>query len=189
MPVSIAVDQSTGRLYWADDKEGIHYSIESTDLHGKDRKTLIVGQFHQPNTLSVSKDSIYWIEWGFNSVWKYPKTPKRDEEPEKMFSFVSKLPLPFGIVANYNIEDQTKGVAACDNLYNMAQNKTAVNESFKTVSRKEGLFCLHGEVMNGKLICKCSPGYVGERCEQSVCQNYCLEGDCSLTTDGNPVCR
>ncbi|VVD00885.1 unnamed protein product [Leptidea sinapis] len=183
MPVSIAVDQRTERLYWADDKEGIHYSIESSDLIGEDRKKILAGTYHQPNALAVSKDSIYWVDWGYKSVWKLDKEAPPYTDPEEIISFATEA--PFGIVANYEIEDQTAGILECKRLSEYAQNKSQINESF-TIPTDVGLFCLHG-VKNG-IECTCSAGFVGDRCEISLCQNYCLAGECSITK-GQPSCR
>ncbi|KAL0871733.1 hypothetical protein ABMA27_004239 [Loxostege sticticalis] len=184
MPVSIAIDQKTKKLYWADDKEGIHFSIESSDLEGKNRETLLKGVHHQPNALTVSKDSIYWVDWGYKYVWKLAKD-KPDSEPIEYLKFSNEV--PFGIVANYQVADEIQGIPECETLSKLSQNKTAINDSFN-IPKDRGLFCLHGVKVEGKLACKCSPGYTGDRCEISVCNNYCLEGDCSLTSEGEPTC-
>nr|XP_026499308.1 protein cueball [Vanessa tameamea] len=185
MPVSIAIDQRTKRLYWADDKEGIHYSIESSDLEGKDRKTRLVGTYHQPNALTVSKDNIYWVDWGFKSVWKLSKNAPPNTEPEELIAFNNEV--PFGIVANYQIGDQTAGVTDCTVLAGLSENKTLINEAMN-IPKDVGLFCLHG-VKTGISDCKCSPGFTGERCEISVCQNFCFNGDCSVNNKGQPECK
>ncbi|CAK1585983.1 unnamed protein product [Parnassius mnemosyne] len=186
MLVSIAVDQNAKKLYWADDREGIHYSIESSDLDGKNRKKLVVGTYHMPNAVTVSKDSIYWVDWGYKSVWKLPKNPPPNAEPEELITFSNEV--PFGIVANYQIADQTAGVSECKDLSRMSQNRSTINDSFN-IPRDLGLFCLHGTKTDGKLVCKCSPGYIGERCEISVCHNFCLHGDCNSTPTGQPQCK
>ncbi|KAG7295780.1 hypothetical protein JYU34_020834 [Plutella xylostella] len=187
MPVSIAIDQHSRRMYWADDKEGIHFSIESSDLDGKDVQVELAGQHHQPNSLALSKDTIYWIDWGSKIMWKLPKHGDRETEPKEVAMFDDET--PFGIVANYKIEDQTRDVPECDKLAKLMANRTAINDTFTPVPKREGLYCLHGEVLNGKMACKCTVGYFGPRCESSVCQNYCLQGDCSVTSDGQPICR
>ncbi|XP_039755453.1 protein cueball [Pararge aegeria] len=184
MPVSIAIDQRTKRLYWVDDKEGIHYSIESADLDGRNRQKILVGTYHQPNSLTVTKDNIYWVDWGFRSVWKLSKNAS-SAEPEEFFKFNNEV--PFGIVSNYKIADQTDGVDECKTLTNLSQNNTAINDSIR-IPQDVGLFCLHG-VKTGQLECKCSTGYIGDRCEISVCQNFCLNGDCSASSDGQPTCK
>ncbi|XP_013172306.1 PREDICTED: protein cueball [Papilio xuthus] len=184
--VSIAIDQKTKKLYWIDDKEGIHYSIESSDLDGKNQKKLLAGTNHMPNTITVSKDYLYWVDLGYRSVWKLPKNPSPNEEPEDIINFTN-VP-PFGIVANYKITEQIGGVAECEKLSSIAENKTVINDIF-TIPSDVGLFCLHGVKVEGVTTCKCSTGYIGERCEISVCHNFCVQGDCSATNNGEPVCK
>lgn len=187
MPTSIAIDQREKKLYWSDDKQGIHYSIESSDLDGNNRKVLYQGINHLPNDITVSKDFIYWTDWGYKTVWRIPKNIKSGDEPEKVVDFNDNT--PFAIVANYNIEDQFNGVPECEELIKLSKNKTAINDTFKEVTRNEGLYCLHGDKIEGKLTCNCTLGYTGERCEISKCHNYCAQGDCSITFEGNPICK
>lgn len=185
MPVSLAIDQQTKRLYWADDKEGIHYSIESSDLDGNDRVTLLSETDHYPISMTVSKDSIYWVDWGYVKVWSIPKIPTKDVKPKEYISFKSK---PYGIVANYTIEDQTKNAPECEKLARLKDSKTFINDTF-SVPPDAGLFCVHGVKVIGKLECKCTAGYTGDRCDISVCKNYCYSGRCTFTPEGEPMCR
>lgn len=186
MPVSLAIDQRTRQLYWVDDKEGINFSIESFDLDRKQRITLYEGWRHQPNALTVSNDSLYWVDWAFKTIWKLPKTAKRDMEPTTYISFTSEI--PFGIAANYLIQDQTEGVSDCKGLSSLSQDRSAVNDSF-SLPPDIGLFCVHGVKVNNMPECKCTSGYTGDRCDISVCQNFCFQGDCSINNDGQPSCR
>ncbi|KAJ8708128.1 hypothetical protein PYW08_010494 [Mythimna loreyi] len=41
---------------------------------------------------------------------------------------------------------------------------------------------------NGEPNCRCNAGKTGERCDVSVCHNYCLHGECSIVAD-EPSCR
>ncbi|KOB68821.1 Low-density lipoprotein receptor repeat class B [Operophtera brumata] len=192
MPVSLAIDQRTKRLYWADDREGIHFSIESSDLDGKRDYTnkLYQGSGHYPNALTVSNDSLYWVDLGYNTVWKLPKNNYGNTEPTNYITFTNEYHDgkndPFSVVANYLIQDQTEGIPECKGLSGLSQNKSAISDSF-SVPPNVGLFCVHG--VKVKLQCICTPGYIGDRCDISVCQNFCFQGDCSITTNGKPSCR
>lgn len=184
MPVSLAIDQQTKRLYWADDTEGIHFSIESSDLEGKLRQTLFKGSQHEPTMLTVSNDSLYWADRAWNKVWKLPKNAQGNTYPREYATFKNE---PFGIAANYLIEDQTKGVPECKVLSSLPHS-SAINDSFN-VPPDIGLFCVHGVKLNNNQECKCKSGYTGIRCDVPVCQNFCFQGDCSITKDGKPSCR
>ncbi|GBP75689.1 Protein cueball [Eumeta japonica] len=186
MPINLEVEQGTGRLYWADDKEGIHYSIESCDLDGNNRRVHYQGIQHNPNALAVSKDHIFWTDWAFKSVWKLAKNADQEAEPTELVHY--NYDPPFGVVARYDIDD-IQNVAECGALVRLYHNKTAISETLKGVSRNEGLFCLHGDKIVDKLACKCHPGYTGDRCEVGVCQQFCVNGECSVTDDGLPVCK
>ncbi|XP_072947667.1 protein cueball isoform X2 [Epargyreus clarus] len=180
-PISLALDQRTKRLYWADDKLGIYYTIESSDLEGKDRKTLLHGSYHEPNVLTVSNDSIYWVEGGHKSVWKIPKNAV-NPKPEEVASFRDP---PFGIVANYKVEDQTMARPECEALTNVLKNKSSINDFFNIPG---DTYCLHGDKIKQNSTCKCFRGYTGIRCQTNVCENFCFNGRCNLTPEGNPQC-
>lgn len=186
MPVTLDIDQRTKKLYWADDKEGIHFSIESSDLEGKQRKKLFSGTYHTPNSLTVSKDTIYWVDWGYKSIWKLSKTAPPNAEPAEVIAFSSEV--PFGIVSNYQIADQVAGVPECAKLLNFSPNATIISETVTTIAKYDGLFCLHGNKTSASE-CKCWPGYSGDRCEIYICYNLCLHGNCTISMDRTPSCQ
>lgn len=186
-PVSIAIDQRTKKLYWADDTAGANYVIESSDLDGKNRKILMEGADHMPIAIAVSKDYVYWLDRDYNSLWRVHKTPSPYAKPEKYVTFNNTG--AFGIATNYSIEDQTEGVPECEALRALQNDKPKIS-SVVPISTDTGLFCVHGVKVENKETCKCALGYTGVRCEINVCHNYCHEnGICSLTTEGSPQCR
>ena len=59
-PNGLAVDQITDRVYWADSKQDV---IESVDLDGGDRRTILTSHPKHPFSLAVFEDSLYWSDW------------------------------------------------------------------------------------------------------------------------------
>ena len=59
-PNGLAVDQITDRVYWADSKQDV---IESVDLEGGDRRTILTSHPKHPFSLAVFEDRLYWSDW------------------------------------------------------------------------------------------------------------------------------
>ncbi|XP_063827818.1 protein cueball-like [Ostrinia nubilalis] len=133
MPVGLAIDQRTKRLYWADEKEGELFSIESSNLEGEDRQILLNGAHQRLNTLTVSKDWIYWVDWGYyNTVWKLAKD-KENVEPMEVVTLSKNT---FGVVANY-------GIPECETLPRTLPNKAArFNNSRNALLALVFYFCI-----------------------------------------------
>lgn len=62
MPSGIVVDQSSKRIYWVDDLEGNHYSVESANLDGTDRRNITRKLFNVPLNLAVDRSNVYWTD-------------------------------------------------------------------------------------------------------------------------------
>ncbi|XP_047026820.1 protein cueball-like [Helicoverpa zea] len=71
--VSLAIDQQTLKMFWADNTRNKKYRIFSTELDGS--KTELIsgdsGTDFKPNALTVSRDLIYLIDEGTHAVWKH----------------------------------------------------------------------------------------------------------------------
>lgn len=203
MPVGIAVDQGSKRIYWADDKEGIYYRLESSDLDGTRRKVIYHGTNHQPFNLAITKDSIYWTDWIYKSIWQLPLDKTNFTEPFAFKSFSDKSPM--GIVSRVNILEQIEGIPECKILQETILNRTTSSDEdqdFGIVSNIQtsltaAKFCLNGgslrqskeDVFSGNRMCNCPRGFAGTRCETTLCHNYCIFGSCLLTSEGFPTCR
>lgn len=185
-PISIAIDQRTKKLFWADDTAGANYAIESSNLDGSNRTKLIEGTDHRPIALSVSKDYLYWFDLDHKSLWRIPKEYSPHTKPEKYVMFRDKE--AYGIASNYPIEDQTEGIPECHDLHDLLNNKPEIS-NIPEIPTDAGLFCVHGEKIDVNGPCKCASGYTGDRCDVHICQNYCFSGECSVTVDEKPQCR
>lgn len=172
-----------------------HYDVCSADLNGQNKKIELrnLRNFdntvfsHPSNTLAVLKESICIVGWCPDcSVWLFGLY----SQAYRIDSFL-KFPMkvPVSLVANYKVSDQIKGSRDCKALTSLVQNNSLINDTFKIATEYVEEFCVHGIQGDGLSPCKCSPGYIGERCDVSGCENYCFQGSCSFNNDGLPKCR
>lgn len=73
LPLGVAVDQAERKLYWSQELEGIYFSIERSDLDGSNREVMR-SMHHNPYSLTVGPDNIYWVDWTNNAVWRKDKS-------------------------------------------------------------------------------------------------------------------
>ncbi|GAB6033184.1 Low-density lipoprotein receptor- protein 4 [Chamberlinius hualienensis] len=64
-PNGLTIDFPSKKLYWTDAK---HHVIESADLDGSNRKTLIQFGLRHPFAVSVFEDYLYWTDWHTKSI-------------------------------------------------------------------------------------------------------------------------
>lgn len=195
-PLGITIDQATQKICWTDDKEGVFYKIECSNLDGSNRVTVYHGMNHQPYSLVVNNGTVYWTDWSYKSIWKMPLEPNNQSAPISLKNFTHGF--PNGIVAKIDLLEQITGVPECKGLEKLILNVTNKHEMPQNegVPSKIPTYCLNGGKYTWKLdnklnpkLCQCSRGYTGERCEISLCYNYCLNGTCILDNEGFPKCR
>ncbi|KAJ8715959.1 hypothetical protein PYW08_013244 [Mythimna loreyi] len=145
--------------------------------------------------LTVSKDYVYWKNstGSYDSIWQLSKTAKQYVEPKEINKIYDDKIL--GIVANYKIQDQAKGLEDCEALSSLIPKLTVppgYTGEQTNVSACDN-YCFNGNCsFNGEGIpkCRCNAGYSGQRCEINVCYNYCLnDGECSLNEEDEPTCQ
>ncbi|KAJ8706689.1 hypothetical protein PYW07_012767 [Mythimna separata] len=189
---SLAIDQPTQRLYWIDyiTKNYGPLSIESANLNGKNRTTLyIVRNASRASSLAVSKDFIYWQNYGEEGTWQLPKNSS-EHDARKLYSISSLRDWHYHLVAaNYTIQEQIEGIQSCQAL----QSLIPINSKPEcTVSICQN-YCLEGNCSvnaGGQPTCSCKAGHSGERCEVNACHKHCLHnGVCSLNEEKEPVCQ
>ncbi|KAJ8705947.1 hypothetical protein PYW07_010724 [Mythimna separata] len=166
----------TDKIYWIEshDYNNGAFSIESANLNGHYRRTLYSARDlnSTANALTVSNGFISWGNSIENFFWQLPKNSPNGTEPNKIL-MTTTLP-----------SCGSQDIAAYYKISNC--HSTSKDDDDDDVN---DTYCVNGKKLSGDGDCYCLPGYIGERCDVSVCHNYCLQGDCSLNADREPNCR
>ncbi|XP_051173402.1 protein cueball [Leptopilina boulardi] len=199
-PVAVTVDHTSGKLYWIDDEEGIHYKIERSDLDGLNRELIFHGEHQQPVHISVDFNRIYWIDWVYNAAWMINKNKKSGNIPIKFKSYhesskdvyaVSVITRDNSGIINCSVFAEKKSQFPIANVTSLTSfnNLTASIEE-NDLNRINIIHCLNNGLYNEiEKSCYCKPGFKGTTCETSVCHNYCLKGICTISSKGLPTCQ
>lgn len=97
-PWSIVVDQRERKIYWSHEGEGIFYSIERADLDGQNRDIVIRSDHHQPVSLSLAGDKVFWIDLVGKNLYSLPKSNSNNVEPQNVKNFKNKNLI--GVISN-----------------------------------------------------------------------------------------
>ncbi|XP_063894477.1 protein cueball-like [Helicoverpa armigera] len=175
-PNHLVIDPQIKKMFWIDTRrnETHNYKLNHAYLNGTNESDSALGNGRIPTALSISNQFVYWADHGVKLfIYTLPKPYLHGlHESETGGQQSSK------IVAKYTLAEQTKGIHECPTLTSLLQENATNNDNI----------CVHGEKANATS-CTCAPGYIGERCETSVCQNYCIQGTCSVSDEGEPSCR
>ncbi|KAJ8708151.1 hypothetical protein PYW08_010517 [Mythimna loreyi] len=186
---SLAIDQQTQTLYWTETilnhtPSSVVLTIESADFNGKNRKTVhLIKDDNIASSLTVSKDYIYWGNHLQNTISQLPKNPQGQTNAKEFAKLPGSSSFRQRIAANYTVSEQTRKVKSCQALKNLQPSAT------EPESTDESLFFVNGSKVSGESRCECTQGYISERCGVSICQNYCLQGICTVSAEGKPTCR
>lgn len=182
MPTGITLDHITQRIFWTDKRQGIYYRIESSKFDGSQRQLVFEGTHQKPFGIAVDKEAIYWTDINNNALWK--KKKKEDHQPEKLRHFNEN---PMGLVAKHlNIQN----ISECSRFFEaMESYNGSSTERFESANDEvEEIQCLNGgEIGNDG--CKCKRGFTGRRCQIELCHNFCMHGNCHLSSVGYPQCH
>lgn len=70
-PSGLVIDYEGGhRLYWCDSKLN---TIESSNVDGSNRVTVIHGELHHPKSIDIFEDQLYWITRDTGEIFKQDK--------------------------------------------------------------------------------------------------------------------
>ncbi|KAJ8705976.1 hypothetical protein PYW07_010753 [Mythimna separata] len=191
----IAVDSCGGYIYWV-----TNYKIERARLDGSEREVLLVGYVFWRTSLAIDQQTqkIYWIEInrpqvsiesanfkGKNRTTLY--IAKNESVAHSLA--VSKQFIFWQNVVQNGISQLPKNPSqnASEKLYKI----------YKLYNKRKRAYC-HRIAVNYTIqdqiqgIKSCEaikiPNNSKPVCTVSVCQNYCLEGDCSVNADTVPKC-
>lgn len=198
MPKGIVVDQFSKRIFWVDDLEGNHYSVESANLDGTDRRNITRKLYNVPFNLATDKTSVYWTDLQQDAVWSISKDAIDDDEPIRVQNFTNH---PKGIVIrNHFLSTQTKNIE-CKTVLNLIKtailtpspsnlSMTSPRTTDTTTIAIPNQLCLNNGYVNPKTNqCICQHEYQGIHCEIPICHNYCIEGTCHISSTGYPQCE
>lgn len=185
-PEGLAIDYKAQKLYWADSRIGTAGGrIESIDLDGKNRQTVVEKNTMQPFGLAVDEEAIYWTDTNNKALYKLRKG-REMEEPIKLSVFSS---MPMGLVANNHLIKEMPDCKLLEiAIKEYKEEKKKEPEQLHLPDELSTIDCLNGGELLGNY-CNCPRGFAGQHCEISVCQNLCLNGDCYMSSIGKAICR
>ncbi|KAG7205627.1 hypothetical protein KM043_007590 [Ampulex compressa] len=203
-PVAVAVDHVEQKLYWLDDVEGINFKIERSNFDGSERELLVHSKHQQPVYLAVDRDSIYWSDRVYSSVWTMPKNCKPGTQPTifKSYHASNRDADPASILTRDNVgRIDCEAIARMEKRTNVLKPSTAnvpvytynnltTSTEESDLTTESSRYCLNdGHLERKSGACRCKPGFFGTHCETSVCHNYCLRGNCKINNHGVPECE
>ncbi|XP_057324953.1 protein cueball [Microplitis mediator] len=200
-PVAVTVDHLSQQLYWIDDEEGINFKIERSNLDGTRRELLIRGNHQQPFNIAIDYSRIYWSDWVYKAVWSIEKNTQSVKVPKtwKSFRDNNKNAYPTSIITYNNIAEIECITLQSETLSNYSlsnDNNEKYSISFESNQvlnqpiNKNSQICLNGGHLNNiSNTCQCDLGYSGPFCEKSVCDGFCVYGECNILYDGKPNCQ
>lgn len=93
-PNGLTIDIEAQRLYWCDTGLGtIAYGdITSVGVPAINTLTINDGTLNQPFSLTLSETSVFWTDWGTNSVYSTHKDHGNDEDDGHFFTVYTSSP-------------------------------------------------------------------------------------------------
>ena len=196
-PKAITFDLHERKLYWAA-VGGNELLLTRSDPDGRQREELCRLPGHAAFSLAVSSEEIYWSEWSSFSVWRVEKNSGGVCRPEVVRSYPSSKPHGVTVVRQETLH--CEGAVAPQHI--RPEREEEKEEDLTTTTppsdeRSEAVsdpgcanFCVRGScwTWQGRARCDCEDGWTGERCEVSLCHNFCLHQANCLVIEDQPEC-
>lgn len=96
LPQGIAIDVEHNMLYWSDETE-TDYSIGSKNLTDGTKRLLIRGKYHQPFSVAVDRQKIYWSDFSNGAVWSLPKNANMNPNADLFYQY-KRIDKPLGLI-------------------------------------------------------------------------------------------
>lgn len=195
MPRGIVVDQYTHRIFWVDDLLGEHFSVESANLDGGDRKEIVRNLYHVPYDVAVDESNVYWTDEQDSAIWQISKNATPADQPIKVQNFTNSVPK--GIIIRSHFLSAQANDPVCQTVINVIKQSIMTSTASVPTHPSDGTM---PETSNGRCLnnghfnettstCICHRDFKGAHCEIPKCYNYCVEGTCDIAHNGNPVCK
>jgi len=195
-PRAISVDTPARKVYWTDTSRGVFW-ISRISLDGTGREVVCKAKDHDPFSLVVTEEFIYWSDWTSHALWRTSK------HGDCVFQLVQKFATskPHGVTIIPPTENN------CDDYKDILEEQpvrktttesppeqpTTIVSTYEEPANTTATcddYCLGGECVmtNGGPACDCYDGYAGARCHLDMCYQYCLEGGECVIIEDQPEC-
>lgn len=139
-PNGLTIDIEAQRLYWCDTALGtIAYGdITSVGVPAINTLTINDGTLNQPFSLTLSETSVFWTDWGTNSVYSTHKDHGNDEDDGHFFTVYTSLPgaTPRGLEVVSSNQQPTGIYGRNEDVYNSLYSVLPCRWYFKPVQWK-----------------------------------------------------
>ncbi|KAJ8707806.1 hypothetical protein PYW07_011483 [Mythimna separata] len=187
-------------IYWITD-----YEIERARLDGSEREVLITGTVYKRLSLAIDQQTqaIYWTEITYDD-------DDDDDDGEcsiERANFNGKNRTTLYIVNNardaFSLAVSKKFIYwqnyEEEGIWQLPKNKTSTATKLHSISSSNCRFCQRitvnytiEEQIQGIKDCNALQGLIPNNSKSestvSICQNYCFQGECSVSAEGRPTC-
>ncbi|KAJ8707803.1 hypothetical protein PYW07_011480 [Mythimna separata] len=194
-PRDVAVDSCGGYIYWVADEE-----IGRARLDGSEREVLITSTVYYRLSLTIDQqtEAMYWIEKTHSNDdhWSIESTNFNGKK-RKTFYILRNARYAFSLAVSkdfiywQNYEEE--------GIWQLPKNGTAIATKLHSMSSSDCTDCQRiaanfkiEEQIQGIKSCNALQGLFPNDSKSestvSICQNYCFQGECSVSAEGRPTC-